>query len=107
MQTALLSLVSRVGPFAPFTQPPQTYGITVSVVAPDTPLLVARIVDVPVALPVASPELLMVATHVREDDHETLDVMTVMLPSEYVPVATNCLFAPLAMDGLTGVTLMD
>jgi len=67
----------------------------------------ARIVVVPVPTPVASPELLIVATHVREEDHDTRDVMLLVLPSEYIPVAVNCFFAPLEMDGLTGVTLMD
>ncbi len=63
-------------------------------------------VEVPSLRPNASPVPLIVATLVLEEDHVTLNVMSCVLLSLYLPVAVNCCEAPLAMDGLVGVTIM-
>ena len=51
---------------------------------------VAVMLVVPVATAVASPEALMVATLVVEEDQVTELVMLAVEPSEKVPVAVNC-----------------
>jgi hypothetical protein len=45
-----------------------------------------------------------VATEVVPEDQVTADIISHDEPSEYVPVAVNCLVSPLGMDGLAGVT---
>ena len=67
---------------------------TVSVVPPLTALCVAVMVEVPPATAEASPEVLMVATPVFEDDQVTCVLIFCVLPSLYVPVAVNCCVLP-------------
>ena len=72
---------------------------------------VAVIDVVPAATPVASPcvpcELLIVAMAGAVDAHVTVDVMTFVLPSAYVPVAVNCCVKVAAMDAVRGVTAIE
>ncbi len=65
---------------------------------------------VPTLAPVASPckpaELLIVATLIDEEDHDTDVVMFAVDPSVYRPVAVNCCVPPMETDGLSGLTSM-
>jgi len=73
-------------------------GVTVSVALFEgTPDMLAVIVVVPCATDVARPEPSMLATPGCDDFQATNDVMTGVLPSEYVPVAVYCLVRPRAM----------
>ena len=65
-------------------------GCTVKKVLPDTPETVAETVMVPGAREVARPAELMVATEGVDDTQTAWLVRFAELPSEYVPVATNC-----------------
>ena len=66
---------------------------------------VAVIFVVPAATPVAKPAEDMVAMFVSELTHTTLDVMSLVEPSAYVPVAVNCKVNPTAKLGsVAGVT---
>ena len=60
------------------------------VALPATAPEVAFMVVLPLAIAFASPVPLIVATDCFDEVHETELVMTAVLPSEYVPVATNC-----------------
>ena len=82
-------------------------GVTVSVVFPDTLPDVAVMADAPVATPVARPPGFTVATVILPDDQETDKVISREVPSEYMPVAVNCLVRSLGMLGSAGVTAMD
>jgi hypothetical protein len=80
---------------------------TVSVVVPVTPLKAAEIVEVPDAMAVAKPALVMVPTEVFEEVHVTWLVMVWVPPPEYVPVAANCWVVFIGRIGLLGDTEMD
>ena len=80
--------------------------VTVKLVEPEIFPDAALIVDMPIPLSLARPSSLIRATDVFEEDHVTFDVMFLVLPSVYVPVAVNCSEVPLGMDGFTGVTVM-
>ena len=65
---------------------------------------------VPTPTPVATPPpvpLVIVAVVVVPEVHATLVVMFAVVASLYVPVAVNCCVAPLAIDGLAGVTAIE
>ncbi len=89
----------------------RTAGFTVSVVDADTAPDVAVIVVVPAATDVAMPfepaALLTVATELLEELQVTAAVRFCVEPSEYVPVAVNCCFVPVAIDGLEGETAIE
>ena len=80
--------------------------MTVSAVLPDFPPSVAVIVIDPATIDVAKPlkpaMLLTAATAVSDDCHVTDPVSSWFEPSEYIPVAANCLEVPSAMLGLVG-----
>lgn len=62
--------------------------VTVSVVVPETPLMLAVIVELPVAIALASPAtplVLIVATEVCDEVHVTLDVRFCVVPSLNLP----------------------
>ena len=81
---------------------------TVRVVLPVNPPEVALMVVLPDATPAASPLLaLTVAAAVLEELHVAWEVRFCVLPSEYVPVATNCWLAPVAILALAGVTATE
>jgi len=86
-------------------------GFTVKAAEPDTFPDAAVIVVVPDATDVASPceaaALLIVATPVLEELHTTDAVRFWVVLSEYVPVAVNCWFVPLAIAGFAGVTAIE
>jgi hypothetical protein len=81
--------------------------VTVNVVDPTTPPLVALIVDAPTFRVVAKPAALTVATVVVPDAHVTLLVRFCVELSLNVPIAVNCCVLPAATDGFAGVTAMD
>ena len=58
----------------------------------------AWIVEDPGATPVARPLALIVAAAVAEEDHNTDEVITLVLPLVYVPVALNCCDVPAAIE---------
>jgi hypothetical protein len=68
---------------------------------------VAEMVAVPVATAVARPLLLIVAADVGNEVQMTCVVISWLVPSEYVPVAVNCLVTPTGMLGLAGVTAIE
>src|SRR5271167_485290 len=80
---------------------------TVSNVEPEIDNDVAVIVEVPTPAPLARPAALIVAVAVVPDDQVTVEVRFSVVPSLNVPVAVNCCVAPLAIEGLAGVTAMD
>jgi hypothetical protein len=81
--------------------------VTVSVVDPLTVPDVAVMVAEPCIFDVASPDPLIVATPAVADDQVTELVRSLLLPSEYPPVALNCSVSPAATDGVPGVTLIE
>ena len=64
----------------------------------------ALIVTTPTATPLASPELLTLATVVSEELHCTLEVRSLLLPSEKEPLAVNCCMPPTAVEAEPGET---
>ena len=81
--------------------------VTVAVVLPVTPLIMAEIVVVPPPCPVARPPDEIVATEVFDELHVALDVTFAVVLLLYVAVAVNCCVAPLAKLGPEGVTVME
>jgi hypothetical protein len=85
--------------------------VTASEVDPEILPDVAVIVVEPAATEVVNPlepAALLMAAIVAADDFQVTDVVRFCVePSEYVPVAVNCLVVPSAMLGLVGVTAMD
>jgi hypothetical protein len=67
----------------------------------------AEICALPTATLVASPAVETTATADESEFQVTCAEMSCVLPSEYVPVATNCFVVPAAIDGFAGVTAMD
>jgi hypothetical protein len=76
---------------------------TVRVVLPEILPEVALTVVDPKATAVARPPLLIVATDVSDELQVTCMVISLLVPSEYVPVAVNCWVTPTGMLGLAGV----
>src|ERR1700757_4151124 len=68
------------------------------------PTELAVIWGLPIAPPIACPALVMLASDVSELVQAAVDVRSAVLPSLKVPLAANCCFAPIATDGLAGVT---
>jgi len=64
-------------------------------------------VEVPALMAVARPLPLTVATAVLDELQMTCVVISLLVPSEYVPVAVNCLVTPPGMLGLVGVTAIE
>ena len=84
-----------------------TAAVTVNVDEPVILPKVARMVEVPIPTPVASPPALISAVPVVPVVHVTLVVRFCVVPFVYLPVAVNCLVRPFAMDGAFGVTPMN
>jgi len=70
---------------------------------PDVALIWGR----PIAVAVASPELLMVANVLAEELQDTEAVTSDVLPSLKVPIAASCCVDPATTNGLAGVIWMD
>jgi hypothetical protein len=86
-----------------------TADVTVSVTLPLIPLATseASIVEVPALCPVATPIVDTVATPASDDVQPRLVVRSFVVPSLYVPVATNVCWVPLGIVGEGGVTAID
>lgn len=84
----------------------KTGAVTVRFVLPMIPFRVAVTMAVPAATVVATPLLaLMVATPVADELQVAVVVMTAVVPSEYLPVATKLtVFEKPTTDELAGVT---
>jgi hypothetical protein len=67
---------------------------------------VAVMDEVPAARPVAMPLLLIVEMDESDEFQMTCVVISLVVPSEYVPMALNCCAAPTGMLGFVGVTDM-
>jgi hypothetical protein len=82
---------------------------TVSNVEPVTSFNVAEIVVVKPAVPptVTRPVVLIVAASMLDDAHVTVEVMSLVLLSEKVPVAVNCTDELIGSVGFAGVTAID
>ena len=81
--------------------------VTVNEVAPVTFSNAADMVVLPAARPLASPAGLIVATAGAEELHVTEAVRFCVVRSERVPVAKNCCVDSRAMEGMSGVTVME
>jgi hypothetical protein len=82
-----------------------TAGVTVRLVDPVTDPVVARMLEVPTATPVARPPGVIVAT--PDELHAAVLVRFCVLPLLYVPVAVNCCVLPAAIEGFAGVTAIE
>ena len=71
-----------------------------------TPVSVAEISVLPTATPVATPEASIVAT-VDDDDQATASVMSCVMPSVKVPMASYCPDTPSASFSEPGLTAID
>jgi hypothetical protein len=81
--------------------------VTVNVVLPLMVPLVAEIAVVPGATATARPAFEIVAVAAVADAHVTVLDTSIVVLSLNVPVATNCCWAPFAIDGNEGVTAID
>jgi hypothetical protein len=81
--------------------------VTVRVVEPLIEPEAAWTVVMPVAVPVARPPVLIVATAVFVELQVTVLVRFCLLLSLYVPVAVNCCVMPATIEGFAGVTASD
>jgi len=81
--------------------------VTLSVTLLETAPEVALISVPPTEEPVASPVESIEATAGLLDDQATLELISVVVPSEYEPIAWSCFAKPLATDAVGGVTEMD
>src|SRR5215813_14067929 len=81
--------------------------VTPTEVDPVTEPSVAVIVAEPAATPLTRPLALTVALATVEEDHVTSSVMSQVLASLFVPVATSCCVVFTGTVGLAGVTTME
>src|SRR5260370_155568 len=81
--------------------------MTVILVVPLIVPALAVIVELPVALAVAEPPLVMVAADVDDELQVADAVRSWVLLSLNVPVALNCCVAPFGTEGFAGVTAID
>jgi hypothetical protein len=86
-------------------------GVTVSVVLPLIPPIAAEMLVLPVVRPLARPfesaAFETVATAAMLDAHVTLSETSWVEASSKKPVAMNCCWVPLAIDGTGGVTAIE
>ena len=82
-------------------------GATVSVVVPAWVPEVAEITDEPSDTPVARPLVVILAMAGVAEVKLEIAVMSLLLPSVYVPIAINCCAMPIKIDGLAGNTAID
>lgn len=80
--------------------------VTVAVTLAVCPLNVALMVVAPSATPLASPDALIVATLVSEEDHVAEEVTFAVEPLLYCAVAVNCCVEPASKLAFAGVTVM-
>jgi hypothetical protein len=85
-----------------------TADVTVSVTPGEViPPKLAEMLDVPAAIPIATPEELIVAVAVLEDDHVTVDVRFCVVWFVKVPIAAYACVVPAAIDAVIGVTAIE
>lgn len=80
---------------------------TLRLVVPDMLPEVALITVVPAATALALPSVVMVALDVSEEFQVTPEVRTLVVPSEYAPVAVNCWAVLMAIVGVAGVIFIE
>jgi hypothetical protein len=86
----------------------RTAAVTVSVAGKDvTDPEPAVIIADPALTPVARPVASIVAKFVAFEFHVTLFVMSVVLPSEKIPLAVKACVWPVAMEAVAGVRTID
>ena len=86
----------------------RTADVIVRVAGEDVTLPEDAVIDAEPALtPVARPAALMVAKLVALEFHVTLFVMSVVLPSENMPLAVNDCVWPAAIEAVAGATTID
>ena len=81
--------------------------LTVKVVEPVIPPMLADTVLVPGVTPVTTPLISTVATAVELDFHVTRAVRSLLLPSAYLPVAENCWVVLTGIELAAGATVID
>jgi hypothetical protein len=81
--------------------------VTVRVAEPDLVPDVAVIVAVPADTPVATPGDATVANEVLPEVQVTLELISTVVPSEKVPVATRVLVRPATTVAVAGVTAIE
>jgi hypothetical protein len=82
-------------------------GVTESEADPEIEPELAAIVVEPTPPLTAAPPAPIVATPGAEDVHDTDVVITLVLPSVYVPVAMNCCEVPSAIEAVCGETATE
>jgi spore maturation protein SpmB len=82
-------------------------GVTVKVVLTMIMPEVAVMVTVPAARPSTRPWLFSTATNIFDVCQRTCEVISRLVPSEYVPVAVNCWLSPTGRLRLAGATAME
>jgi hypothetical protein len=88
----------------------RTAGVTVTVVDPETPALVAVMVAVPTLIVVTEPPMPALPTTATVGDDEcqaAVFVRSCAVASEKVPVAVSCTLLPWAMEGFAGATRIE
>ena len=85
--------------------------VTVSVVLPvrmpEAPEMTAVPDDTPEAKPALGPLAMIVATDGVSELNVVIAVMSLLLPSLKLPIAINCCWPPIAIDGFAGVTAIE
>ena len=82
--------------------------VTVKVAEPALPPKLAVMTDVPLATPVARPDVLLTVATLVVPEVQLEDAVTSLDdPSLYVAVAINCWVAPIGIEAVAGVTSMD
>ena len=103
------AIETRFGPEPPPDPPPplplelETTRLALPCMAPDFAMMVVCPLPAALAMPAAFTD----ATLLSEDDHCTVAVTSLLLPSENVPVAENCWPDPAWIDAAPGVTRME
>ena len=81
--------------------------VTLTVVDPETPSLVAVMVALPTPRPVTWPNGSTIANASFEEVQLTVFVRSSVVPSERFPVAVSCTLKPLAVEGSGGVITIE
>jgi hypothetical protein len=82
--------------------------VTVKVAEPAMPPKLAVMTDVPMATPIARPDVLLTVATLVVPEVQMEDAVTSRdVPSVYVAVAINCWGAPIGIEAIAGVTAID
>lgn len=96
-------IVADGGPIAIETR---AAAVTVNPVLPATVPTVALMFAVPIAALLPSPPAETLATAASSEAHAAVAVRSIVLPSEKIPVATNCCAVPSAINGFAGLIVI-